>query len=234
MNLSIMDTWTGSLTSNTALEVLSRCPQLRTCRLQVDDPPDIVSSRFEEAGLELLFLHTLDLYCNALQAVCRLFGSVSLPQLRDLKICGMSENENMPHVRFLATAPLIEKLEITDGGLSKLFLASFLRELPPTLRELNLGIESFDDEILESLSPSVDFPTPCCPGLQALEIQYSAISDEALLRFLRSRTLKRVVILFDRAMELDIRPELQPLVENGLHLALTYNTYNPPVQSSSP
>ncbi|KAJ7437726.1 hypothetical protein FB451DRAFT_1193044 [Mycena latifolia] len=245
INLLITDTRTteGFFTSETALQILSRCPQLRTCRLQVDDPPDIVSSRLKEPILELSFLHTLDLGRGTFRTVCRLFGWISCPQLRNLKLRGISDDENMPYgIRFLATAPLIEKLEIKNGWFSKLFLASCLRELPPTLRELNISSDvtgydngSFDDEILESLSPSVDFPTPCCPGLQALEIQYSsAISDEALLRFLRSRTLKRVVISFNRAMELDIRPELQPSVENGLHLALTYNTYNPPVQSSSP
>ncbi|KAJ7441753.1 hypothetical protein FB451DRAFT_96336 [Mycena latifolia] len=240
INLSITDTQNieDCLTSETALQILSRCPQLRTCRLLVHDPPDIISSGFEEPVLELSFLHTLDLGCNTFQTVYRLFGWVSFPQLRNLKLRGMSDDENMPYVRFLATAPLIEKLEISNVWFSNPFLASFLRELPPTLRELKISVDpsfdnaSFDDEFLESLSPSVDFPTPCCPGLQALEIQYSsAISDAALLRFLESRTLKRVVICFHRAMELDIRPELQPLVQNGLHLALMYN---PPVQSFSP
>ncbi|KAJ7443020.1 hypothetical protein FB451DRAFT_1376845 [Mycena latifolia] len=239
INLSITETQ-GFPASETALQILSRCPQLRTCRLLVHDPPDIVSSGLEEPVLELLFLHTLDLGCNAFQTVYRLFGWVSFPQLRNLQLRGMSDDENMLYVRFLAAAPLIEKLEISNIWFSKLFLASFLRELPPTLRQLNISVDipayanlSFDDEILESFSPSIDLPTPCCPGLQALEIQYScAISDKALLRFLKSRTLKRVVICFDRAMELDIRPELQPLVKNGLHLALTYNP--PPVHSFSP
>ncbi|KAJ7432587.1 hypothetical protein FB451DRAFT_1377212 [Mycena latifolia] len=245
INLSITTTWDAqsSLTSETALQVLSRCPQLRTCDLVVDDPPDIVSNRLEEPVLELSFLHTLDLGCGTFQAVCRLFGCVSFPQLRNLKLRGISDNENMADVRFLATAPLIEKLEIINGEFSKLFLASFLRELPFTLRELNISVDfsvdfpgydnpSFDDEVLESFSPSVDFPTPCCLGLQVLEIQYyCTISDKALVRFLKSRTLKRVVICFHRAMEHDIRPELQPLVQNGLHLALTYN---PPGQYFSP
>ncbi|KAJ7442982.1 hypothetical protein FB451DRAFT_1105393 [Mycena latifolia] len=220
------------LTSETALEILSRCPQLRTCCLFIHDPDDIVSSGLENPILELSFLHTLDLACGTVQAVCRLFGWVSFPQLRNLKLRGVSENENMPYVRFLATAPLIERLEIIHGWLSKLFLASFLRDLPPNLHELHISMESFDDEILESFSPSVDLPTPCCPGLQALEIQYACtISDNALLRFLKSRTLKRVVIRFDRAMELDILPQLQSLMQNGLHLALTYT---PPRQSFSP
>ncbi|KAJ7441692.1 hypothetical protein FB451DRAFT_117073 [Mycena latifolia] len=244
INLSITDTGIdGFLTSETALQILSRCPQLRTCRLHVDGLPDIVSSRLKEPVLELSFLHTLDLSCDNFQTVCRLFGWISFPQLRNLKLRGTSNDGNMPYVRFLATAPLIEKLEISNGWFSKLFLASCLRDLPPTLCELKISVDpgsdlddaSFDDEFLESLSPSVDFPTPCCPGLQALEIQCSgAISDKALLRFLKSRTLKRVVICFERAMELDIRPDLQPLVQNGLHLALTYNTYNPPVRFNSP
>ncbi|KAJ7441747.1 hypothetical protein FB451DRAFT_1414540 [Mycena latifolia] len=238
INLSITETQ-GFPASETALQILSRCPQLRTCRLLVHDPPDIgdiVSGGLEEPVLELSFLHTLDLGCDAFQTVYRLFGWVFFPQLRNLKLRGMSDNENMPYVRFLAAAPLIEKLEISNVWFSKPFLVSFLRELPPTLRQLNISIDfpahypaSFDDEILESFIPSVDLPTPCCPGLQALEIQYScAISDKALLRF---RTLKCVVICFNRAMELDIRPELQSLVKNGLHLALTYN---PPVHSFSP
>ncbi|KAJ7442995.1 hypothetical protein FB451DRAFT_1057190, partial [Mycena latifolia] len=230
----------GFLTSETALEILSRCPQLRSCGLYIQDPDDIVSSGLEDPILELSFLHTFDLAYGTVQAASRLFGWVSFPHLRNLKLRGRSDDENMPYVRFLATAPLIEKLDITDEQLSKLFLASFLRELPPTLRELNISKDfssyyenpSFDDEILDSFIPSVDFPSPCCPGLQALEIRYScAISDKALLRFLKSRTLKRVVICFDRVMELDIRPELQSLVQNGLHLELAYH---PPMQSFSP
>ncbi|KAJ7441698.1 hypothetical protein FB451DRAFT_1569160 [Mycena latifolia] len=166
----------SSLTSETALQVLSRCPQLRTCDLFVNDPPDIVSTRLEEPVLELAFLHTLDLDCGNFQAVCRLFGWVSFPQLQNLKLRGISDIANMSCVRFLATAPLIEKLDIINGGFSKLFLASFLRDLPPTLREFNIsrdfsvdftgyGDPSFNDEILESFIPSVNFPTPCCPGL---------------------------------------------------------------------
>ncbi|KAJ7441694.1 hypothetical protein FB451DRAFT_1377179 [Mycena latifolia] len=239
INLSITTTWGAQcfLTSETARQMLSHCPQLQTCRLPVRDLPDIVSNGLDEPVLELSLLHTLDLDCDTFQTVCHLFSWASFPQLRNLKLHGISNNENMSYVRFLATAPLIEKLDITHGQFSKPFLASFLRELPSTLRELNISLQpgagnpSFDDEILESFSPSVSFPNPCCPGLQALEIQYyCAISDKALLRFLKSRTLKRVVICFGRAMELDIRPELQPLVQNGLHLALTY----PPVQSFSP
>ncbi|KAJ7442985.1 hypothetical protein FB451DRAFT_1376817 [Mycena latifolia] len=238
INLSITKNWNvpSSLTSETALQVLSRCPQLRTCDLFVDDPPGISQHQTRRArSRTLVSPYTRFLWhLSGQSAAC--FGWVSFPQLRNLKLRGISDIATMSYVRFLATAPLIEKLDIINGGFSQLFLASFLRELPPTLRELNFSIDfpshynaSFDDEILESFIPSVDLPSPCCPGLQVLEIQYScAISDKALLRFIRSRTLKRVVIRFDRAMELDIRPELQSLI----HVKVPENTAG--IRASAP
>ncbi|KAJ7443013.1 hypothetical protein FB451DRAFT_96141 [Mycena latifolia] len=244
MDLSIVEKWSSEapfLTSEMTLQVFSRCPQLQTCRLLVHDPPDS-SNRIGEPVLELSFLHTLDLDCDTFWTTApRLFGRLSFPQLRNLKLRGISADDNVPYAPLLATAQLIEKLDFAIELFSKSLLVNFLRDLPPTLRELKISKFlagyydsrlTFDDGILESLSPSADVLTPCCPGLQELEMDYSCtVSDKALLRFIRSRALKRVVIRFDRAMELDIRPELEPLVKNGLHLALTYHA---PRMSFSP
>ncbi|KAJ7441724.1 hypothetical protein FB451DRAFT_1569166 [Mycena latifolia] len=234
-DLSIAEKWGSEppfMTNEMTLQVLSRCPQLRTCRILVCDPPGTLnSSRIGEPVLELSFLHTLDLDCDTFTAAAYcLFGRLSLPQLRNLKLHGMSDTADTPYALLLTTKH-IEKLDITIELFPKPFLANFLHELPPTLRELKISkfLESrrnvtFDDEILDSFSPSADIPTPCCPGLQELEMEYScSASDKALLRFIRSWALRRVVICFDRVMELDIRPELEPLVKNGLHLALTYH-----------
>ncbi|KAJ7437728.1 hypothetical protein FB451DRAFT_1570557 [Mycena latifolia] len=218
--------------SATFLEVFTQCPQLRTCRLVIYDSLDR-SSPGGEHILQLSFLHTLEIKCRTRSSTIRhLFSRVSLPRLRNLKLRGsfdpdMAARES--YAPLLAAAPCLKSLDVNIELFSKPSLAYFLRGLPPTLREIDIsdsvtvGGQVFDDEILESLIPSADFPIPCCPGLLALEINYPcSLSDEALLRFIKSRTLKRVVTCFDRPMELDIGSELQLLVQRGLHLELTY------------
>ncbi|KAJ7432583.1 hypothetical protein FB451DRAFT_1479550 [Mycena latifolia] len=134
----------------------------------------------------------------------------------------------------LAAVPRLESLDVNIELFSKPSLIYLLRGLPPTLREIDISnhitrggssqfwIGLFGDKILESLIPSPDVPTPC-PGLQTVQTTFPcSFADQTLLRFIKSRSLKRVVVHFNRAMEFDIRPELQPLVESGLHLELTY------------
>ncbi|KAJ7689550.1 hypothetical protein B0H17DRAFT_1011967 [Mycena rosella] len=237
-NLSIAERWTAggpSLTSEMSLQLFSRCPQLRSCRLLVHDGLN-TSSRVGDRILDLPFLNTLDLQCvGTLSSTIRqLFSRLSFPQLRHFKLRGNSNHDdNVSYAPFLAAAPRIESLDINIELFSKPSLAGFLRGLSPTIREIvinefpirwrEVGSDIFDDEILASLTPSPDLSTPCCPGLQVLEINdCCSFSDEALLRFIQSRMLKRVVIRFTRDMELDIQPELLPLVQSGLHLDLSY------------
>ncbi|KAJ7441743.1 hypothetical protein FB451DRAFT_1150512 [Mycena latifolia] len=141
-NLSIAEKWSSEapfMTSERTLQVFSRCPQLRTCRILVCDPPD-TSNRIGELVLELSFLHTLDLDCDTFSTTAyRLFGRLSFPQLRNLKLRGMSDNADTPYALLLATTPHIEKLDITIELFPKPVLANFLRELPPTLRELKIS-----------------------------------------------------------------------------------------------
>ncbi|KAJ7689574.1 hypothetical protein B0H17DRAFT_1011977 [Mycena rosella] len=241
-----------------SLQILSRCPQLRSCRFRVRDGLD-TNSAVEEPIIELPFLHTLDLECptpSSTVTVRQLFARLSLPQLRNLRFRGLSDtippppgaldNVNSDTVSdaplLSAVAPRLESLDVNMGLFSKASFLGFLRELPPTVCELRIshfrrryGI--FDDQILESLIPSSDFSAFCCPGLQVLEIndrRCCSFSDETLLRFIKSRTraLKRVVIRFSRDMQLDIRPELQSFVQSGLHLDLRYPP--PAVFQSSP
>ncbi|KAJ7441737.1 hypothetical protein FB451DRAFT_1190924 [Mycena latifolia] len=236
--LSIAERWTAggpSMTSEMSLQVFSRCPQLRSCRLLIHDGPD-TGSTVADSVLELSFLHTLDLQCvGTLSSTIRqLFGRLSFPQLRHCKLRGnANHDDNISYSPFLAAAPRIESLDINIELFSKSSLSDFLRGLPPTIREIDVnefpirwrevGSDIFDDDILASLTPSPDLPSSWCPGLQALEINYCcSFSDEALLRFIKSRSLNRVVIRFARDMVLDIRPELQSLLQSGLHVELTY------------
>ncbi|KAJ7437727.1 hypothetical protein FB451DRAFT_1193045 [Mycena latifolia] len=213
----IEDGWYGSITNRTALQVLSRCPQLRTCRLFIDDDRN-ESSRDGEPIVELSFLHTL---CS----------------LQHLKLRGEFDADLTDaefYAPLLAAVPRLESLDVNIELFSKPSLIYLLRGLPPTLREIDISnhitrggssqfwIGLFGDKILESLIPSPDVPTPC-PGLQTVQTTFPcSFADQTLLRFIKSRSLKRVVVHFNRAMEFDIRPELQPLVESGLHLELTY------------
>ncbi|KAJ7466860.1 hypothetical protein FB451DRAFT_399999 [Mycena latifolia] len=231
-----------SLTSEMTLQLLSRCPQLQTCRFRVRDGPE-PSIGVEGPILELSFLHTLDLNCRTLSStVHQLLGRVSLPQLRSLTLRGRSDSDNISFAPFLAATPRLEILDLSIELFSKSSLADFFRGLPPTIREIEISStfsggssfhgEIFDAEIFESLIPAPDVSNVCFPELQALEIKFlCSVSDAAIIRFIKLRTLKRVVMSLNRGMELDIRSELQSFLQSGLRLELTYS---PPVLFYSP
>ncbi|KAJ6573492.1 hypothetical protein DFH09DRAFT_1312197 [Mycena vulgaris] len=238
-DLSMGKIWTPahSVTSQHVLQMFSRCPQLRTCRLHLDDGfNNNINPRVEEPILELSFLNTLDIQCHETVSptIHQLFSRSSFPQLRHFslhKSWDQGPEYDISYAPFLAAAPRIESLYMDIELFSKRSLADFLRALPPTVLELrywNTGryigaSEIFDDVFLEALIPSPEVPIPWCPGLQVLEMPFPCrCSDDVLLRFIKSRTLKSVVIQFDREMQLDIRPELQSFVESGLDLQLTY------------
>ncbi|KAJ7698039.1 hypothetical protein B0H17DRAFT_1197030 [Mycena rosella] len=244
----MLENWTSgdsNLTSEMVLQVLSRCPQLRTCQLLVN--ADFDSSRVGQPALELPFLHTFDLrYSGPLSPVVReICCCISFPKLRDLKLRGKtSDFTSTSCAPFLAAAPCLDTLAINIEIFST-SLVHFLRALPPALRSLEInGVhqpwshynynEIFDDDILDVLIPSPDVPTPSCPGLEVLDLKYPcAISDQGLLRFIRSRTMKGVAVSFNYGMELDVRGELQSLLQHGLHLDLKYHE-PPPLFALSP
>ncbi|KAJ6506071.1 hypothetical protein DFH09DRAFT_1438599 [Mycena vulgaris] len=199
-----------------------------------------MDSEVGEPSLELSFLHTLDLECvGYLSATIRqLFTRLFLPQLRHLKLRGDSNGDEtvVSYSPLLAAAPRMDSLDLSAELFSKTSLGDFLRALPPSVPKIKIGkldefawyslredYSIFDDEILKSLIPSPEFPTLVCPDLQMLEMNHGfSCSEEALLRFIKSKSLKRVVVRFSRNMERDIRPDLQTFVQNGLHLELTY------------
>ncbi|KAJ6573514.1 hypothetical protein DFH09DRAFT_1152022 [Mycena vulgaris] len=223
-----------AMTRDMALQLFSQCPQLRTCRLQLTGDLENHSS-LTEPILELPFLHTLALECfgNLSNTVLPLFSRLSFPQLRSLTLRGPGHEDPtlygpyVPYGPFFAAAPRIESLDLTTNLFSKTSLTDFLRGVPHTIREIKINTDSsywnsgdpLDNEIFELLIPSPEFPTPCCPGLEVLEIHTACyFSDDTLFRFIKSRTLKRLIVHFAREMEDDIRP----LVQSGLDLELTY------------
>ncbi|KAJ7704175.1 hypothetical protein B0H16DRAFT_1638072 [Mycena metata] len=224
------------LTVRFALQLLSRCPQLQSFGFQfLDADPD--SDAINNSGppiLELSFLHAMDLDCTwrLSEILDSFFSRLSLPQLRKLKLEGERfSSESVSYRPLYAAAPRIESLDCPIGLFPETALfTDFLVALPPTLRELKLHHAyefhhpALDPAIFESV---ILAPELWCPCLETLEItSRCSFSDEALVRFIKSRALKRVVLRFSRPMELDVQPALQGSVENGLHLELSYPQYN--------
>ncbi|KAJ6578677.1 hypothetical protein DFH09DRAFT_1077607 [Mycena vulgaris] len=205
--LAIVQIWgfhgPPSLTSESSRQVLSWCPQLRTCRLCIHaGPPN--DTRPEAPTLELSFLHTLNVECSGTLSttVQQMFARLFLPQLRHFKLRGTANHEEtIPYAPgpLVAAAPCIESLNMNVELFSKSALVDFIHGLPPTVLEIRYTkmhqAKIFEDLVmLESLISSPDSPTPCS-GLQVLELnQFCPFSDDVVLRFLKSRTLKRVVL----------------------------------------
>ncbi|KAJ6586295.1 hypothetical protein DFH09DRAFT_977891 [Mycena vulgaris] len=241
------------ITSELTVQLLSQCPALRTCQLQVWGSPETGTGVVGKPLVECAFLHTLDLEISGglMFAFRELFPRISFPGLRHLQLHVSSSNDDgdISYTPSLfAAAPHIESLTINLDPLSRSSLIDFLRGLPPTIRKLRIedpapygpyGLRSlFDDSVLEALTPSPSSPAAhCFSGLQDLEIRGGpSFSDEALLHFIRSgmtagalSALKRVAIPFFRQIQLDILPDLQPFINAGLQLELTYD---PPIEWS--
>ncbi|KAJ6594650.1 hypothetical protein B0H19DRAFT_1284257 [Mycena capillaripes] len=224
--------WESLLTGETMLEALARCPNLRTCKLVVNDAGGY-EMQLLHSTVDLQFLRTLELdFAPVIRRVPRLLERLSLPELHDFTLHGHADQENS-----LSLAPFfgfwthLESLHIDSNTFSQTTLLDSLRNLPPSLQQLSIldivhgGSEppSLDDEALVILAP-------CCPVLETLHINYcSAISDAALLQFITARmtgefraTLRRVQVKFHRQMTLDILPSLAPFTDAGLDVSITY------------
>ncbi|KAJ7433923.1 hypothetical protein FB451DRAFT_1312988 [Mycena latifolia] len=237
-------------TSDIALELLSRCTALQTCRLAIHGHPDSGSGAVLEPTIVCAFLHTLDLWVSGLPSLTfhHLFSRLSPPELRDLTLSGYSDDPaRISHTTgFLATAPCIESLNIDLHLFSESSLSEFFRGLPPTIQDLRITEYSsgesilLDDNLLVALISPPDLHGPYFSGLKQLEMRgCRSCSDEAVLQFIKTgistRTLAasaRVSISFSRPMQVDILPGLQPLMDMGLHIDLIYPP--PPVWRVSP
>ncbi|KAJ7633459.1 hypothetical protein DFH06DRAFT_1337318 [Mycena polygramma] len=217
------------MTSEMALQILSRCPKLRSCQLTINDNMTIDIPLLHPA-VELESLGTLDLDFGTLVShAWRLLDRLSLPELRSFTLQGHGEPQGgFSLAPFFAQWTRLETLNIGGNTFSKPILLDIMRSLPPTLRQLDIvdvtqGSASVDDDALTVL-------VSCCPRLKSLVIKYcTMISDEAILQFILAkmteksgRVLKRVEFLFNRQRELDILPSLAPFIETGLKVSLRY------------
>jgi hypothetical protein len=220
------------MTSEMILKTFANCPTLRTCKLVVNDSGN-VELPLSHPAVELPFLHTLELdFGGVISTVPRLLNRLSLPELRIFAFHGHADlRTSLSLAPFFALWTRLEILNIDSNSFSKSSLLESLRSLPPTLRILNIhdithGAEvplSLDDDALRVLEPR-------CPALETLVINYCClITDAALLQFITARmsgefrtALKFVAVQFSRQMMLDIMPSLQPFMEAGLDISITY------------
>ncbi|KAJ6488349.1 hypothetical protein DFH09DRAFT_1105755 [Mycena vulgaris] len=249
-----------SISSETALQIISRCPTLRSCALRLVDEFAIPS---QHTIIEHQLIETLKLYCagTAVGDTFRLLlGRLSLPQVKDVTIRMYSHglpghtqasDDIPPLCQFLASSTQLGTLDMDTATFSTPALIDILGSLPPSVLQLRLDdtvhltggwgwgepttASGLNDDVLEALTTA-----PCYFGLQSLHIQYSTtISDAGLLRFVTSMlenqarpALRRIRADFSREIEHNILPDLNLAIENGLAISITYPP--PPPMYCSP
>ncbi|KAJ6526963.1 hypothetical protein DFH09DRAFT_1187235 [Mycena vulgaris] len=243
--LSIVgDGWPGpSLMSSVAVEILSKCSRVQTCRFVLNDAP-INDDEEDVSGVEQPSLHSLHL-ADVASAIRYLLRRISFPALHHFGFVAfhgdMESVTNNMFAPLLATSTRLESLRIPLDSFAKSTLIDLLHALPFSLKQLRLNGRSdpwaepfspvLDDETLAALTPSASNPSVACPSLRELSITNCtrALSDAALLRFIQARmavqpsaSLKRVEIQFNREMEEDIQGDIQPFLDAGLEVSTTY------------
>ncbi|KAJ7634701.1 hypothetical protein FB45DRAFT_472308 [Roridomyces roridus] len=238
----------GSATVQGALAIVQRCSQLRDLSLEIDDssvnqqvqplveqPPFLV----EHPLLQTLYI-TGSITGTSFDS---LLDRLAVPQLTTLtfllflRVAPQFPPNLAPTVstqglvRFLGTLSLLESIHLTTSQFDPSSIPEILRSLPASLEKLRLDVSpdphrgnrsSFDDGILDVITPMPGQPTPL-PALRVLQIDGSpSISDEALIRCIVARQdkLKSVKMQFSRARQLNIHAELAPLIKNGLKLSV--------------
>ncbi|KAJ7634642.1 hypothetical protein FB45DRAFT_470961 [Roridomyces roridus] len=235
------------------LLAMSRCVQLRSLSFALADYFSDISDLGELPFVDHHLLQTLHLsgYGNTLSAFLQRIG---VPQLKDLTLremrdsWGNARRDSFPEpslIRFLANLTLLESLSLTTSCISLSSLTQILLHLPRTLQHLHIDADkartssyyvadSPVDFLASLVLPGLTIPLPLLRDFDIAVAGEEGMTDETLLQFITTRatTLKRVKINFERAMDLDIREALSPLIENGLDFAVTYTP--PKIQKYSP
>ncbi|KAJ6600955.1 hypothetical protein DFH09DRAFT_1126326 [Mycena vulgaris] len=235
------------ISSETALQTISRCPALRSCELRLVDEPE-AAMHAQGLMVEHPFIDTFEVFCvgrGVGDTFRLLLDNLFLPQLRKLtlriyfpRLHGQTQGSDTipPLLRFLASSTHLGTLDLDTATFSKSSLLEILDNLPPSVQHLRLDdnprldgwgppqteYSGLDDDVLQAFAT-----TPYCPALQTLHIQSSStISDGGLLNFITTRMLvcplRRVQIDFSREIQHDITPGLQPIIDGGLEVQITY------------
>ncbi|KAF7350902.1 hypothetical protein MSAN_01652300 [Mycena sanguinolenta] len=216
---------TEGLDFDGALDLLRKCPNLEQCEIRVTKYSDDSGLTRNSSPIILLRLHTLA-FTGYIFHLHKWVLDLVAPNLRsmkvgDVRLDGDDSARSIPgylsaHLepnRF-TSASLLEFLQSLPK-ISHLRLSSYIHPPPPVL----------DDAFVALFSP----PHNLCPTL--IDINFSVNSagftDAAALNFIKGRMamptpLQRFRAEFKRPMELDIMPELQSFISDGLQVAIKY------------
>ncbi|KAK7048024.1 hypothetical protein R3P38DRAFT_2866991 [Favolaschia claudopus] len=216
--------WDGGLSGRDTFNVLQMCQNLVWCKFQMTAPSADGGGPFTDGTLTLPNIQTLILSGLILHRwACRFVA----PKLRYVQI----GHFNPPNVQVddEDTAAVLDVGYFTTPSLEE-FLRCF-----PAISYLHLYKAVYaqtegvlDDMFLERFYT----PNDLCPRLNRIFIDMRAapkFSDGAVLEFIRARMamqppLQEIQIQFTRWMEVDIMPELQPYIAEGLQVALQYTS----------
>jgi hypothetical protein len=225
----------ASLTAAEGLEMLRRCPNLETCTLPVNSPPDNVP----RLPLRLEHLRQLSMVELVRGAAINYFISLDLPKLESFEYAAYDLQS--PLESWLASAHHLRCLSFRVERNSSFIISESLR-LVPALQELVLCFDSsLNAQFWTAITPTTENHNVLCPGLRIVKfIQFMGTFDTVLLEFIRARAesplphisrLRKAHVQFRRRMQIDIRPALQQAITDGLDLSLRY--LDPPNSSYS-
>ncbi|KAF7346510.1 hypothetical protein MSAN_01879100 [Mycena sanguinolenta] len=215
----------GGLGIDGALQVLRMCPNLEWCELRVTKHSEHSGLASNMTPIILPQLHTLVL--SGWEFHFDKWIDLVAPNLRSLQIGQINSPPNPSQSNSRRLTVDLDFTRFTTRSLQEILrslpMISHLQLVPSTYEP---DYMTLDDEFMTLFSP----PHNLCPMLIDIELVLSPsskFSDVALLAFIKARTimptpLQRVQAYFNRSMELDLMPELQSFISDGLQVTLQY------------
>ncbi|KAJ6508592.1 hypothetical protein C8R45DRAFT_1208234 [Mycena sanguinolenta] len=216
----------GGLGIDGALDVLRRCPNLEWCELKVTKHSEHSGLASNTPPIVLPQLHTLVL--SGWEFRFHKWIDLVAPNLRSLRIGDVNVPPSLSWSDHGRLSVDLDFTRFTSANSLRDFLQSF-----PTICCLRMVTGPYlpertflDDEFMALFCP----PHSLCPMLTDIEIGVppsAKVSDIAVLAFIKVRMsmpdpLQRFQGHFTRRMDLDIMPELQSFITDGLEVILQY------------
>ncbi|KAJ7741327.1 hypothetical protein B0H16DRAFT_1033005 [Mycena metata] len=244
LNLVCFPAWTeqgteGGVDANAALEVLRRCPNLSWCQIQISKPDTVHDST---STVTMPYLHTFIIGSPFSLPDCILH--LILPKLSYLRIESMSSRRRRRRIQSGLGPSIFDeadwsgntpspcvRIDIDPSRFPLSSLVDVLQRFPGVthLQLLSITVHEtlfLDDSFLALLSSAGNMS---CPQLTHLFVNTpcAGFSDVAVLAFIKARVelgspLQQLKIQYGRPADVDIIPDLQSFISDGLDLSLQY------------
>ncbi|KAK7001433.1 hypothetical protein R3P38DRAFT_1795531 [Favolaschia claudopus] len=242
------DPWEPGLLDERALDTLSWCPQLQTCKLSLYLSPE---TELRPSPVKLPRLHSLELFIDdaSESSPSSFLYQLRVPNLRKLVVRGDVLGGSLPP--FLSSCTSLDSFDIEGPYIPKSTLSEILCALSATLRHLMIrdvrggpiagASGSLDNDFLAVFTLSADPTQCCCSSLETLTVTCPhQVSDLAIQQFVERRmtmttpSLKRICFHFHRPMELDLKTGLKPFIDAGLDVETVYILPRPVTPPKAP